>query len=405
MVLEIYLDLLSQPCRSVYIFAKKNNIPFEYKKLSLFAGEHYNEEFGKINIMRKVPAIRDGNFCLSESVAIMQYLAEKYGTPDNWYPADVQKRARVNEYLSWQHAAMRTHGSKVFWLRLMIPKVLGVEVPKEKMDAALEDLNNSLKLIEEKFLQDRPFIAGDQISLADLVAIVEIMQPCRSVYIFAKKNNIPFEYKKLSLLAAEHYSEEFGKINIMRKVPAIRDGDFCLGESVAIMQYLAEKYGTPDNWYPADVQKRARVNEYLSWQHAAMRMHGSKVFWLRLMIPKVMGVEVPKEKMDAALEDLNNSLKLIEEKFLQDRPFIAGDQISLADLVAIVEIMQPVGAGLDVFEGRPKLSAWKDRVRAEIGADLFDEVHQGVLSAQETAQTLDGSKLQHFKPTILKLFL
>ncbi|KAM9450271.1 glutathione S-transferase theta-1b [Clarias gariepinus] len=232
-----------------------------------------------------------------------------------------------------------------------------------------------------------------------------LSQPCRSVYIFAKKNNIPFEYKKLSLMAGEHYGEEFGKINMMRKVPTIRDGDFCLSESVAIMQYLAEKYGASDNWYPADVQKRARVNEYLSWQHSAIRPHGSKVFWLRLMIPKVMGVEVPAEKMDAALEDLNNSLKLIEEKFLQDRPFIAGDQISLADLVAIVEIMQPVGAGLDVFDGRPKLSAWKDRVRAAIGADLFDEVHQGILSAEEMAQTMDGSKLQHFKPRILKLFL
>lgn len=53
-----------------------------------------------------------------------------------------------------------------------------------------------------------------------------------------------------------------------------------------------------------------------------------------------MGVEVPQEKLDAALEDLNGSLKLIEEKFLQDRPFIAGDHMSLADLVAIVEIIQ-----------------------------------------------------------------
>ncbi len=44
------------------------------------------------------------------------------------------------------------------------------------MDAAVEDLNASLKTFEDKFLQSRPFIIGDKISLADLVAIVEIMQ-------------------------------------------------------------------------------------------------------------------------------------------------------------------------------------------------------------------------------------
>lgn len=66
---------------------------------------------------------------------------------------------------------------------------------------------------------------------------------------------------------------------------------------------------------------------------------------------------------------------------------------------------QPVGAGLDVFDGRPKLSAWRDRVRAAIGAELFDEAHQRILSAQEMAQSMDGSKLQHFKARILKMFL
>ncbi|XP_026885810.2 glutathione S-transferase theta-1b [Electrophorus electricus] len=230
-------------------------------------------------------------------------------------------------------------------------------------------------------------------------------QPCRSVYIFARKNNIPFDFKKISLLKGEQYGKDFGQINVLRKVPAIRDGDFCLAESIAIMMYLAEKYHTPDHWYPAELQKRARVNEYLSWQHNVMRTYGSKVFWLKFMIPKIMKIEVPKEKMDAALEDLDGSLKLLEEKFLQDRPFIAGNKISLADLVAIVEVMQPVGAGLDVFEGRPKLRAWKERVRAAIGAELFDEAHQGILEIADIGQHVDASQLEIFKPKVLRLFL
>ena len=44
------------------------------------------------------------------------------------------------------------------------------------MKAAIEDLDDSLKMLEEKFLQDGPFIAGDHFSLADLVAIVEVYQ-------------------------------------------------------------------------------------------------------------------------------------------------------------------------------------------------------------------------------------
>ncbi|KAL4609574.1 glutathione S-transferase theta-1-like [Arapaima gigas] len=230
-------------------------------------------------------------------------------------------------------------------------------------------------------------------------------QPCRSVYIFAKKNNIPFEFKKITLFEGEQYGEEFGKINILRKVPAIKDGDFTLAESIAILLYLVEKYGTPEHWFPTDLQTRARVMEYLSWQHGAIRIHGSKIFWLKLMIPKVFGTEVPKEKMDSAMEELNGSLQLLEEKFLQDKPFIAGQKISLADLVAIVEIMQPVGAGLDVFKDRPKLNAWRDRVRAEIGNDLFDEAHQNILGAQDMAKYVDSSKLEKLKPRILKLMI
>lgn len=39
MALELYLDLYSQPCRSVYMFAKINNIPFDFKQVTLFDGK------------------------------------------------------------------------------------------------------------------------------------------------------------------------------------------------------------------------------------------------------------------------------------------------------------------------------------------------------------------------------
>ncbi|KAG7277993.1 hypothetical protein CRUP_020309 [Coryphaenoides rupestris] len=106
--MELYLDLHSQPCRSVYLLAKKTGIPFQFKAVDLSA-------------------------------------------------------ARVNEFLSWQHTALRAHGSKVFWFRAVIPVITGAAVPKEKMDSALEDLMGTLEMFQNKFLKDGSFIAGEEV--------------------------------------------------------------------------------------------------------------------------------------------------------------------------------------------------------------------------------------------------
>lgn len=55
-----------------------------------------------------------------------------------------------------------------------------------------------------------------------------------------------------------------------------------------------------------------------------------------------MGSEAPKEKIDTAVEDMKLSLNMLEEKFLQNKPFIVGNKISVADLVAVVDIMQVI---------------------------------------------------------------
>ncbi|XP_034027137.1 glutathione S-transferase theta-3-like [Thalassophryne amazonica] len=234
-----------------------------------------------------------------------------------------------------------------------------------------------------------------------------ISQPCRAVFMFAKIIGIPFEFKLIELVKGQQFSEEFGKISIVRKVPVMKDGDFILTESIAILKYMVQKYPTlvADHWMPADLQQRARVNEYLSWQHLNTRALGSKVFLLKAVFPIVMGSDTPKDKLDVAIADLNQALNLLEKKFLQNKSFIAGDKISLADLVAIVEVMQPLGVGVDVFEGRPKLSAWKARVKMELGEKLFDEANKDLMNASSVPETMKNSKyLEIIKLKFQRLF-
>uniref|UniRef100_A0A8D2MP12 glutathione transferase n=1 Tax=Zonotrichia albicollis TaxID=44394 RepID=A0A8D2MP12_ZONAL len=198
----------------------------------------------------------------------------------------------------------------------------------------------------------------------------------------------------------QHKTEEFRKVNVLMKVPALKDGSFTLAESIAILLYLVQKFKTPDHWYPADLQKRARVDEYLSWQHTNIQLPQTQ---LSVLLPLITGQPLPPEKLELATEELNVALKEFEEKFLQDKPFIAGSEVSLADLVALVELMQPVCAGYALFEERPALAAWRSRVEEAVGKELFLEAHQDIMNVKNlTADQFAPELLESFKQHLLK---
>lgn len=69
------------------------------------------------------------------------------------------------------------------------------------------------------------------------------------------------------------------------------------------------------------------------------------------------------------------------------------------------ECFQPFAVALDVLEGRPKLSAWRDRVKKELGEKLFQEAHERILDSKSLQQKMqNNSSLEKLKPKYEKLF-
>jgi len=205
-------------------------------------------------------------------------------------------------------------------------------------------------------------------------------QPVRAVYMFLKATGIDFVECPVALRKGEHLTPEFEKVNPLKKVPAIDDDGFLLTESVAILKYLALKHKVPDHWYPADIKKQARVDEFLSWQHMNLRAHGAQYFLTRVLFPK----PVNEAKLQRHKDDLDRCLDDIERVFLRNNSkFINGlDDISIADLFAVAEMEQPMGANYDVLANRPILTAYVNRVRGRLQPH-YDFAHQFIRKVRE----------------------
>uniref|UniRef100_A0A3Q3IFM6 glutathione transferase n=1 Tax=Monopterus albus TaxID=43700 RepID=A0A3Q3IFM6_MONAL len=145
-------------------------------------------------------------------------------------------------------------------------------------------------------------------------------------------------------------------------------------ESDAILKYLATRYNVPEHWYPRQPERRARVDEYTAWHHSNTRPHAAKVFMLEVLLPAQSGSQVDEGRLIRALSQLDDTLDKLETMFLRRQAFLCGDDITVADLLAICELMQPLGGGRDVLQGRPQLQRWRSRVQSAI-SDAFDRAH------------------------------
>ena len=173
MVLKIYGFPTTHPSRGVLIFARAANIEHEFIPVDLMRNEQKGEAYLRVNPLGQVPAMVDGDFHLSESHAILTYLATTRQVADHWYPSDPQKRALVDRYLHWHHLNLH-RGAYMTYARVLAP-LLGHSPPPALVSEA-EDVFAKAVTVLEGWLSERRYIAGEEVSVADLVALCEITQ-------------------------------------------------------------------------------------------------------------------------------------------------------------------------------------------------------------------------------------
>ncbi|KAL3362276.1 hypothetical protein AABB24_014917 [Solanum stoloniferum] len=177
MTLKLYVDRRSHPCREVIIFCKLNGIDFEEVHIDLSKRQHLTPEFKEVNPMKQIPAIMDGKFKLSESHAIVKYLACAFpGIADHWYPADLYKRAKVESVLDW-HRTNFPRGPGSYVSTSVLAPVFGLRLNPQAAARSEKILIASLAKIESVWLQKKGrFLLGSgQPSIADLSLACEIM--------------------------------------------------------------------------------------------------------------------------------------------------------------------------------------------------------------------------------------
>ncbi len=122
---------------------------------------------------------------------------------------------------------------------------------------------------------------------------------------------------------------EFGALNPNRTVPVLRDGDGpAIWETGAILRYLASVHGAGPFW-PDDPAARAQIDKWAEWAKINIAIPFTvPVFWAVVRTPQHQrdGAAIAR-----AVDALERKLAIAEDR-LGQRAFLAGDDLTLADI-------------------------------------------------------------------------
>ena len=161
----IYGSSLSPYVRKVLAFAGEKRIEFDLQPTGF---PNHSPEYLEASPFRKMPAMRDGDYALADSSAIVHYLEAKHPDPA-LIPADPRLRGKTVWYEEFADTILVACGAKIFFNRIVAPRFMGRPGDLEAAEQAeLNDLPPILDYLEKTGPGDGGYLVGDALTLADI---------------------------------------------------------------------------------------------------------------------------------------------------------------------------------------------------------------------------------------------
>ena len=151
---------------------------------------------------------------------------------------------------------------------------------------------------------------------------------------------------------------EFLELNPFAQIPVLDDNGFVVSESIAILEYLEEKYPEPA-LLPNDIQLRATVRNLLCWGTDYWPLAWKK--WMAPRLPAGLGAPWTEESVAQGRQEICHHLDVLEKQ-LGSADWLVTDY-SLADIgyAPFVLVLDRVELGVEV-EKRPNVKRWVARL-------------------------------------------